>query len=86
MASGSGPTLGERSARAMKRDHAPAAGGRHCWVVDPPEATGKWPGVLIEWQKGLDGRWRGRTAYVVTASGRRVLIEDWVDAANLHEA
>ena len=42
--------------------------GRHCWVRDPPEFPGIWPGLLVEWrQRG--GSWQGRVAYTVT--GRR---------------
>src|SRR4051794_41972110 len=33
--------------------------GRHCWVRNPPEAEGVWPGLLVEWrQRG--GSWQGR--------------------------
>ena len=64
-----GRSLGERAAASgvpvpEAPDHSPsyaAAGdggeGRHCWVRDPPEATGIWPGLLVEWrQRGGSGR------------------------------
>ena len=22
----------------------------HFWVIDPPQATGRWPGLLVEWR------------------------------------
>lgn len=64
----------------------PAVGGggegRHCWVRDPPEAPGTWPGLLVEWrQRG--GAWQGRVAYTVAGSHGPVLVETWLPAARL---
>jgi hypothetical protein len=56
--------------------------GRHCWVRDPPEATGTWPGLLVEWrQRG--GTWQGRVAYTVAGPHGPVLVETWLPAARL---
>jgi hypothetical protein len=56
--------------------------GRHCWVRDPPEATGIWPGLLVEWrQRG--GSWQGRVAYTVTGPHGPALVESWLPAARL---
>jgi len=56
--------------------------GRHCWVRDPPDAPGIWPGLLVEWrQRG--GGWQGRVAYTVTGSHGPSLIEAWLPAARL---
>src|SRR5688572_11827302 len=66
--------------------HSYAAGdggeGRHCWVRDPPEAAGVWPGLLVEWrQRG--GAWQGRVAYTVTGPHGPALVESWLPAARL---
>ncbi len=56
--------------------------GRHCWVRDPPEAAGVWPGLLVEWrQRG--GSWQGRVAYTVTGPHGPALVESWLPAARL---
>ncbi|TQN43230.1 hypothetical protein FHU33_2666 [Blastococcus colisei] len=56
--------------------------GRHCWVRDPPDAPGTWPGLLVEWrQRG--GTWQGRVAYTVTGLHGPALVEAWLPAARL---
>ncbi len=56
--------------------------GRHCWVRDPPDAAGTWPGLLVEWrQRG--GAWQGRVAYTVTGPHGPALVEAWLPAARL---
>ena len=58
------------------------AEGRHCWVHDPPDAAGTWPGLLVEWRRGEAG-WQGRVVYtVVSAAGSR-LVEAWLPAVRL---
>ena len=88
-----GRSLGERAAASgVAVPEAPAgpsyaaAGdggeGRHCWVRDPPEAPGIWPGLLVEWrQRG--GSWQGRVAYTVTGPHGPTLVESWLPAARL---
>jgi hypothetical protein len=90
---GGGRSLGERAAAsgvAVPEEPAgpayAAAGdggeGRHCWVRDPPEAPGVWPGLLVEWrQRG--GSWQGRVAYTVTGPHGPALVESWLPAARL---
>ena len=56
--------------------------GRHCWVRDPPEAPGTWPGLLVEWRQ-RDGGWQGRVAYTVTGPHGPALVEAWLPAARL---
>ena len=56
--------------------------GRHCWVRDPPDAPGIWPGLLIEWRQ-RDGAWQGRVAYTVTGPHGPALVETWLPAARL---
>jgi hypothetical protein len=57
-------------------------GGRHCWVRDPPEAPGVWPGLLVEWRQ-RSGSWQGRVAYTVTGPHGPALVETWLPAARL---
>lgn len=93
-----GRSLGERAAASGVPVADPAAGpgyagpayaaagdggeGRHCWVRDPPEAPGTWPGLLVEWrQRG--GSWQGRVAYTVTGPHGPALVESWLPAARL---
>jgi hypothetical protein len=58
------------------------AEGRHCWVRDPPEAAGTWPGLLVEWRR-RDGGWQGRVAYTVTGPHGPALVEAWLPAVRL---
>src|SRR5687767_747441 len=56
--------------------------GRHCWVRDPPDTPGIWPGLLVEWRQ-REGSWQGRVAYTVTGSHGPALVETWLPAARL---
>ena len=56
--------------------------GRHCWVRDPPDAPGIWPGLLVEWRQ-MGGSWQGRVAYTVTGPHGPALVETWLPAARL---
>lgn len=64
----------------------PAAGeggeGRHCWVRNPPDNPGVWPGLLVEWRQ-RHGAWQGRVTYAVTGPDGPALIENWLPAARL---
>ena len=67
------------------RGTAPGRGGegRHCWVHDPPEAPGTWPGLLVEWRQ-RHGAWQGRVTYAVTGGPEGpALVESWLPAARL---
>ncbi|MCW2901797.1 MAG: uncharacterized protein JWO67_4062 [Streptosporangiaceae bacterium] len=48
------PSPGGEDRRPTGKTH-----GRHCWVRDPPDAPGIWPGLLVEWRQREDG-WHGR--------------------------
>jgi hypothetical protein len=61
-----------------------AGRGRHCWVHDPPDAPGTWPGLLVEWRQRDDG-WHGRVAYAVDGDRGPVLVEAWLPAAQLQQ-
>jgi hypothetical protein len=56
--------------------------GRHCWVRDPPDCPGTWPGLLVEWRR-RGGGWQGRVAYTVTGPHGPALVEAWLPAARL---
>jgi hypothetical protein len=56
--------------------------GRHCWVRNPPDDPGIWPGLLVEWRQ-RDGVWQGRVAYTVAGPYGPVLVEAWLPAARL---
>jgi hypothetical protein len=64
----------------------PAAGdggeGRHCWVRNPPDTPGIWPGLLVEWRQ-REGAWQGRVAYTVAGPHGPALVEAWLPAARL---
>ena len=56
--------------------------GRHCWVHDPPDSPGIWPGLLVEWRQ-RDTGWQGRVAYTVAGPHGPALVETWLPAARL---
>lgn len=66
----------------MEAAPSAAAEGRHCWVHDPPEAAGVWPGLLVEWRPHAEG-WQGRVAYTVRGRHGPALVEAWLPAARL---
>jgi hypothetical protein len=88
----SGRSLSERAANSgvrasppEKNSAAPVGSGgegRHCWVRDPPDAPGTWPGLLVEWRQ-RSGAWQGRVAYTVAGPHGPLLIETWLPAARL---
>ena len=67
-------------------DRNPAAGvggeGRHCWVRNPPDAPGTWPGLLVEWRQ-REGQWEGRVIYTVTGASGSAVVETWLAASRL---
>lgn len=75
------PTLAER-ARGQQTPAAATAGARHCWVTDPPDHPGRWPGLLTQWAQD-DGVWRGLVAYAVIEEDRVVLVQTWLAAEHL---
>ena len=56
---------------------------KHCWVLNPPGAPGRWPGLLLEWRQGASG-WEGRVAYVAHLQNGHALVELWLPAEFLH--
>ena len=70
--------------RPAPRRPAGEGSGRHCWVHDPPDAPGAWPGLLVEWRQQEDG-WHGRVAYAVPGANGPVLVEAWLPADQLKQ-
>jgi hypothetical protein len=50
-----------------------------------PDAAERWPGVLVEWRRHAQG-WEGRCVYVVQDGGQTVVVEAWVQSAQLAPA
>jgi hypothetical protein len=85
----SGRSLGERAVNSGIRPsaapsaHAPeVAAGRHCWVRDPPQVAGTWPGLLVEWRQAPGG-WQGRVVFAVTGAHGATVVEAWLPAERL---
>ena len=66
-------------------DRAAPDGGhpRHVWVVNTPEAPGRWPGVLLGWQRRADGGWVGRVTMAAVGREGMVTMTLWVRAEHL---
>ena len=84
-----GPTLAERVGLTSTGEPVgPAAPvrsvvQRHCLVLDPPDAPGRWPGLLVEWRQA-SGAWQGRVVYVTSpAPGESVVVAAWLPAPGL---
>lgn len=73
MTPGRGPTLAERTAAARLAQIPESVRSRHCWVIDPPQRPGTWPGIVLEWNRGTDG-WHGRVAYLVQLDDQAALV------------
>ena len=72
------PVSGGRSGHQPSED----GHGRHCWVRDPPEEPGIWPGLLVEWRQREDG-WQRRVAYTLPGEHGPVFAEAWLPADQL---
>jgi hypothetical protein len=57
---------------------------KHCWVLNPPGAPGRWPGLLLEWRQTPSGRWEGRVADAAHLQNGHALVELWLPAELLH--
>ncbi len=79
-----GPPAAEPPPSAGRRRAAGDGHGRHCWVLDPPDAPGTWPGLLVEWRQ-REGGWQGRVAYTVVGDHGPVLVEAWLPADRLKQ-
>src|SRR3954470_316400 len=78
------PPAVELPPSAARRRPAGDGHGRHCWVLDPPDAPGTWPGLLVEWRQQEDG-WHGRVDYTIVGAHGPVLVEAWLPAQQLKQ-
>lgn len=79
------PTPGKGPAGAAPERHVESTQRpslRHCWIVDAPEAAGRWPGVLLGWERDGKG-WLGRVMMAVEGREGMVTMTLWVRAEHL---
>lgn len=57
--------------------------GGHIWIDEPPERSGRFAGVLLEWRRVSTG-WVACVAYTVRdIDGRVVLVQRWLPASHI---
>ncbi len=59
---------------------------RHCWVQGPADASGPFPGVVVEWRNIGVGQWAALVIYVVEEGPSTTVVQAVVDAAYLRPA
>jgi hypothetical protein len=65
----------DRSAdRSADRSRLPP---RHCWVLNPPSAPGRWPGLVVEWRTA-GGHWEGRVVVVLGRGRDAAVLDVWM--------
>ena len=50
---------------------------RHCWVLNPPSAPGRWPGLVVEWRTA-GGHWEGRVVVVLGRGRDAAVLDVWM--------
>jgi hypothetical protein len=50
---------------------------RHCWVLNPPLAPGRWPGLVVEWRTA-GGHWEGRVVVVLGRGRDAAVLDVWM--------
>jgi hypothetical protein len=50
---------------------------RHCWVLNPPSAPGRWPGLVVEW-RSVAGHWEGRVVVVLGRGRDAAVLDVWM--------
>ena len=61
-------------ARGADRSRLPP---RHCWVLNPPSAPGRWPGLVVEW-RSVAGHWEGRVVVVIGRGRDAAVLDVWM--------
>jgi hypothetical protein len=56
--------------------------GRPCWIVNGPDMPGRWPAMLLDWQK-IDGAWWGRCIWGEIGTVGISVRDEWVPAGKL---
>ena len=87
MGHGAGTPMWQR-VQASSEAGEPPCPARHCWVLDPVDASGtKRAGLLLEWRRDASAGWEGRVVYVALLRTEGwVSVEDWLPAAWLAPA
>ena len=65
---------GRPSDRSPDRSRLPP---RHCWVLNPPSAPGRWPGLVVEWRTA-GGHWEGRVVVVLGRGRDAAVLDVWM--------
>jgi hypothetical protein len=71
--------------RYPRDHHGPDATQRHCWVLRTRDATGPWPGLILEWRRQGSGDWAARVVYIPDHRQPRS-VEDWFHQSHLRPA
>src|SRR3954452_21599976 len=50
---------------------------RHCWVLNPPSAPGRWPGLVVQWRSAA-GHWEGRVVVVLGRGPDAAVLDVWM--------
>jgi hypothetical protein len=50
---------------------------RHCWVLNPPSAPGRWPGLVVQW-RSVGGHWEGRVVVVIGRGRDAAVLDVWM--------
>ena len=50
---------------------------RHCWVLNPPSAPGRWPGLVVEWRTA-GSHWEGRVVVVLGRGKDAAVLDVWI--------
>src|SRR4051794_32655774 len=50
---------------------------RHCWVLNPPSAPGRWPGLVVQWRSAA-GHWEGRVVVVLGRGRDAAVLDVWM--------
>ncbi len=69
-----GPAEGAPRPAAADRSRLPP---RHCWVLNPPSAPGRWPGLVVEW-RSVGGHWEGRVVVVLGRGRDAAVLDVWM--------
>lgn len=76
-----GPSLSERI--DTRRDANQITAGRHCWVDEPLDRPGRFPGLLLQWRHDDNG-WAGLVAYLLPdVDEQTLLVQRWLPAGHL---
>ena len=73
----SGQTGGQPSGQARAPGDRSRLPPRHCWVLNPPSAPGRWPGLVVGW-RSVGGHWEGRVVVVLGRGRYAAVLDVWM--------